>query len=191
MATITELLCMHREHEKHLHHIHLSASWMSLGRLMRQSPAEQWRLKGNAESLELLVQEVVRAVVARESDARGLANIAYAAASAFATMGQVDAQLFTALAREAERRVWYFNAQGLANTAWAFATLGQLDAKLFMALARAAERCVGNFTTHGLANTAWAFATLGQPDAQLFTALANEAQRRVGDFNPQELANTA
>ena len=57
----------------------------------------------------------------------------------------MDAQLFTALAREAERRVGNFNAQDLANTAWAFATAGHSDASLFKALARAAERHMGNF----------------------------------------------
>ena len=108
LATITELLRMQREHDRHLHHIHLSASWMSLGQLMRQRPAEQRWLKSNAEALELLVHQAVRAVVARESDARGLANIAYAAALTSATLGQLDAQLFTALAREAEHRMGDF-----------------------------------------------------------------------------------
>ena len=40
------------------------------------------------------------------------------------TAGPLDASLFTALAREAERRVGNFNAQDLAKTAWAFATAG-------------------------------------------------------------------
>ena len=74
----------------------------------------------------------------------------------------MDAQLFTALAREAEGCMGNFNPQELANTAWAFATLGQLDAQLFTALARAVERRVGNFNTQNLANAAWAFATVGQ-----------------------------
>ena len=73
-------------------------------------------------------------------------------------MGQADAQLFSALAREAERRMGNFNPQDLANTAWAFATLGQPG--------------LDDFNRQELANTAWAFATLGQADAQLFTALA-------------------
>ena len=63
-------------------------------------------------------------------------------------LGQPNAQLFTTLAREAERRVGNFNPQNLANTAWAFATLGQPDSQLFSALAREAERRVGNFNAH-------------------------------------------
>ena len=57
-----------------------------------------------------------------------------------ATLGQPDAQLFSALAREAERRVGNFNPQDLADAAWAFATLGQPDAQLCTALAREALR---------------------------------------------------
>ena len=48
-------------------------------------------------------------------------------ARAFATLGQLDAPLLTALAREAERRVRDFNLQNLTNTAWAFAIQGRLD----------------------------------------------------------------
>ena len=47
-----------------------------------------------------------------------MANTAWA----FATLGQADAQLFTALAREAEQHLGDFNPQELANTAFAFVT---------------------------------------------------------------------
>ena len=92
-----------------------------------------------------LVQHTVRGAMARQIDGRGLANIAYGAALAFAKVGHSCAQLFTMLAREAERHMGDFNPQGLANTAWAFATLGQPDAQLFTALARETEHCVGDF----------------------------------------------
>ena len=65
----------------------------------------------------------------------------------FATLSHVDAQLFMALAREAERCMGDFKPQDLANTAWAFATLGQVEAHLFMVLAREAERRVGDCKT--------------------------------------------
>ena len=51
---------------------------------------------------------------------QNLANTAWA----FATASQPVAQLFTKLAKSAERRMADFNAQDLANTAWAFATAG-------------------------------------------------------------------
>ena len=48
LATITELLCTHRAHERLLDHIHLAASWTSLDQLVRQRPAEQQCLGGAA-----------------------------------------------------------------------------------------------------------------------------------------------
>ena len=70
--------------------------------------------------------------------AQELANTAWA----FATAGQQDVQLFTALASVAvaEWRLGNFNAQDLANTAWAFATAGQSDEQLFAMLAKVAEQ---------------------------------------------------
>ena len=56
-------------------------------------------------------------------DAQALANMAWA----FATVGQPDTRLFTALARTAKQHMAVFNVQNLANTAWAFAKLGQQD----------------------------------------------------------------
>ena len=66
----------------------------------------------------------------------------------------LDAQLFIALAREAEHRVHDFKLQSLANTAWAFATAGTFDAQLFTALASGAQHRVGDFRAQELANAA-------------------------------------
>ena len=76
-----------------------------------------------------------------EAKVEGLANTTWA----FATSGQSDAQIFTELARMAERQVRDFKAQQSANTAWAFATVGQADVQLFTALASEAKRRVGDF----------------------------------------------
>ena len=62
---------------------------------------------------------------------------------AFASVKQPDANLFTLLARVAERWVSEFSTQDLANTAWAFATLKQLDENLLTSLAIAVEQRVG------------------------------------------------
>ena len=53
-------------------------------------------------------------------NAQDLANTAWA----FATAGQSEAQLFSALAMSAEQRLGDFNARVLANTAWVLATMG-------------------------------------------------------------------
>ena len=37
VANIMELLLTHRAHERHLNHIHLSASWTSFGQLVRNT----------------------------------------------------------------------------------------------------------------------------------------------------------
>ena len=71
-----------------------------------------------------------------------------------ATASESDAQVFSVLARAAERRQGDLNVQELANTAWAFATAGQSDVELFTAFAGAAERRLGDFNMQGLANTA-------------------------------------
>ena len=52
--------------------------------------------------------------------AQAVANAAWA----FATVGQSNAQLFTALARVAELRLRDFKPKELANMAWAFETAG-------------------------------------------------------------------
>ena len=56
----------------------------------------------------------------------------------------MDASLFKALARVAERCLDGFTAQELANTVWASAKVEQRDAPLFYVLARVAEHRVGD-----------------------------------------------
>ena len=90
------------------------------------------------------------------------------------TANQLDAKLFTPLARPAEQRLSEFNPQELANTAWAFATVKQSDEKLFTALARAAEQRVSEFNAQELANTAWAFATVGRLDTTMVSVMSQE-----------------
>ena len=87
---------------------------------------------------------------------------------AHAALRQAGAQLFMALAREAEWHLGNFKPKELANTTWTFATLGHVDVQLSMALAREAERRLGNYKPQDLANAAWASVTLGQAEALLF-----------------------
>ena len=162
---------MHHAHQENSNHTHLTACWTSLGKLARQTLAERRWLQSNAQALNPLVQDTVDAAVAREIGSRELANVAYGAALVFAMVGQPDAPLFTALAREAERHLRDFKPQNLANTAWAFATLGQPDAPLFTALAREAERRVRDFNPQELANTEWAFATQGRLDTTIVSVM--------------------
>merc|ERR1712224_1073048 len=81
-----------------------------------------------------------------------------------------NTSLFSALARDAERRMADFNAQDVAITAWALAMAGapdrvntarvfagRSDVQLFQALKHASEQHVGNFSEQGLLLTCWAF----------------------------------
>ena len=74
----------------------------------------------------------------------------------------MDAPLFSALARSAEKRVADFGASDLANIAWAFANAGQFDARLFASLAKEAEKVLGEFNDEDLDNAEWAFARAEQ-----------------------------
>jgi hypothetical protein len=190
-GTIEEVLhtCCANQTSGYLDHIHLSASWISLGRLARRDPTERQWLQAHTLALEPLVQQTIHAAECGEIHARGLANVAYGAA--VSGLAKTLGELFTALARASECRVGEFTTQELANTAWAFATVGRSDPSLFLALAKNAVKRVNTFNAQDLANTAWAFATAGLPDAPLYAALAKAVKSRAFDFNAQGLANTA
>ena len=76
---------------------------------------------------------------------QNLANTAWA----FATAKQLDAHLFSALARMAERRVGEFKPQNLTNTAWSFATVGLPDAQLFTEFLKARKRSFRSWCRRG------------------------------------------
>ena len=94
-----------------------------MGHLAKQSANKYW-LHNYAETLEPLAKHTTQAVDARKVDARGLANIAYGAASS--NKGKHMGALFMALGRAvlAEQRMRDFNSQDLANTTWALAMAG-------------------------------------------------------------------
>ena len=122
VRTIQALLCTYKTHESHLKDIHLSASWMSLGQLARQSTKRGW-LQDSSEAMGSLVKHTMQAARTGDIGAREIANIAYGAARS--SEGKQMGVLFVALASAAaEWRMTDFNSQNLANTAWAFATAG-------------------------------------------------------------------
>ena len=94
------------------------------------------------------MQHTIRTAIKGHFDARGLAQMAYGAASVWKSVGVGKSvgfrsslcELFAAIAKEAKQCLDQFNAQDFANTAWAFATVGQKDDQLFKALAKMAER---------------------------------------------------
>ena len=111
-----------------------------------------------------------------------------------ATAGQIDTELFEALARTAERRMGAFDSQEAANTAWAFAAAVQIDTELFGAWVGAGERRMSDSDPQAIAGAAWAFAAAGLTVAELHKALATWRRctwRCRDDFNPQNVTTTA
>eukprot|EP00747_Dinoflagellata_sp_TGD_P158256 gnl/TRDRNA2_/TRDRNA2_177801_c0_seq1.p1 gnl/TRDRNA2_/TRDRNA2_177801_c0~~gnl/TRDRNA2_/TRDRNA2_177801_c0_seq1.p1 ORF type:complete len:111 (+),score=15.14 gnl/TRDRNA2_/TRDRNA2_177801_c0_seq1:44-376(+) len=72
----------------------------------------------------------------------------------------LDEKLFTALARESQRRLSELNAQELANAAWAFQTACQLDMWLCEALVRAEERHACDFEPTLFCKESWALSQI-------------------------------
>ena len=83
----------------------------------------------------------------------------------------MDGQLFTALARDAERHVSDFKPQEIANTAWEPATMDQPEKTLLQGFGESCRAADGTAKPQGLASMAWAFATMDQPDEKLFQIL--------------------
>ena len=119
--TIETLLCTYSVHESHMDDIHLSACWISFGRLARHS-AKRYGMLKIEDALEPLVQCTVQAAKTGDIGVRQLANIAHGAACGGA--GKQMGALFMELASAGKRRMAGFTTQGLANKAWAFATAG-------------------------------------------------------------------
>ncbi|CAE7675750.1 ylyB, partial [Symbiodinium sp. CCMP2456] len=98
---------------------------------------------------------------------------------AFATLREVDGQLFRAL----EERCLSGSGcllvdatpQQLANLTWAFATVGHgSEGELFELVAREARPKLGDFSMQGIANLVWAFATAGVDATELFQAVGDK-----------------
>ena len=79
--------------------------------------------------------------------------------------GQLDKQLFLALARVTEWRVGDFKPQEFANTACAFVQAEESDELLFKVLERVAKQRISDFNTKDIAITAYSFAKVGRPNA--------------------------
>ena len=69
VRTIQALLCTYKTHESHFNGIHLSACWMSLGQLARQSTQRE-RLQDSSEAVGSLVKRTVQAARTGDISAR-------------------------------------------------------------------------------------------------------------------------
>ena len=150
-ASINDLLKIYVTFRAQFNCIHISASWTSLGKMMKRSSTQRQCLHLQLAALEPFVQHTLRCLFTGEIGARAVANVAHGAAHC--GRGFISPDLFETLAEAAKLKVTDFNAQDIANTAWAFAKAGQAEASLFAALAEAAKLKVSDFNAQGLANT--------------------------------------
>ena len=109
-------------------------------------------MQTNAEVLEPLVQQTMRAARAEEIGAREFSNIAYGVACS--QRGKSLGSLFTVLARTVQHCVDDFNAHSLTNADSAFTTADRTDTSVLRALANTTEQQVCDFNVQEGANTA-------------------------------------
>jgi len=121
-----------------------------------------------------------------EFHAQELAN----RARAFALMGQLNNQLFSALAQKQSYGSASAAHRGSPTQPGPFALLGQLANKLFTALA-IQRICRWAISSHGGPPTQSGHSQRWARSTTMLTALAHYSQLRVGELNAQELANTA
>ena len=136
--TATELL--HAQHGGGFNHIHLSATWMALGRLQTKSARGPSSKKGYTRfrpmperviaELHPLMSQTARAAAAGELAGRELANVCYGVARSRIPDGPARAELLEVLAAAAAARVRDLKPQELSNTAWAYSTAGHAAPRL-------------------------------------------------------------
>merc|ERR1711904_456075 len=73
----------------------------------------------------------------------------------YARLEVMDLPLLDAIAQQARRKIFTFDAQALSNTAWAFARLGLTIVPLLHSISQSALNILSDFDTQHLANLAW------------------------------------
>ena len=157
------------------------------GRLFEALARAAERCLGDFETVAGLLEALARMVERCGSNITDAVSVD----GIHATAGQIDTELFEALARTAERRMGAFDSQEAANTAWAFAAAVQIDTELFGAWAGAGERRMSDSDPQAIAGAAWAFTAAGLTVAELRKAFARVTWRCRDDFNPQNVTTIA
>jgi hypothetical protein len=171
----------------------LSASWHTLGRLVRQ-PTEERVLRDTPEVLQPLAADTELALP--RFDACAFAATVSGLASLHVRGWRASDALWAGLATHCTRSVATMNAHDISSTVLGFAKVGRgtwlCDPALLDAIAEeVAQRGLRDFKPRNLANTAWAYATAGHAAPTVFDAIAREAVNRLHEFTPQNLSNTA
>ena len=184
-STLSELLSLQQRHGAQFDGIHVGAFWSRFKTLARGE------LGGLSHRLAPVCEQTVRMLP--ELDARQVANVAHAFATARLVGTGPCQNVWAALQEAVLRSLGELNPQHLANTTWAFATAGRESPELFDVIsAEVVRRGLGGFNEQNLSNTTWAFAKADREAPVLFDLISAEVVRRgLGGFNEQNLSNTS
>ncbi|CAJ1360506.1 unnamed protein product [Effrenium voratum] len=174
--------------------IALSAAWsrMAKMRILASDPALR---NPFLPDLVALTRSALRRAASEAKNARGVANIFWAAAKLRALRPQL-APLQPALMAAARKAAPHMDAQQVANTIWGTAELLETEGDreaLLLALAERAERVRPQMTAQAVANIFWATAKLSKSGGGSIVAvlptLATRAEEVRSDMNAQHVAN--
>ena len=165
----------------------LSASWSTLGKLVRQQ-SEIGELRDTPEALQPLAADTELALP--RFDACAFAVTVGGLGHLHAAGWRASDTLWAELATHCTRSVATMSAQEISQTALGFAKAGRgtslCDPALLDAIAEeAVQRALRDFKPQNLANMVWAYATAGHAAPALLDAIAKDAARRgLRDFKP-------
>lgn len=106
---------------------------------------------------------------------------------AYVRFGAKDDELFSALMKEASKKVNHFGAHELSNTMWALACLQKGDAKLFTVLCNRAADLIKDFDGLQLADAAWACARMKVKIDRFCEVCSKKVEEVADNLNAAEL----
>ena len=196
---VEELARILQEQNGVLNHVHVSAAWGCLSRIVRGRGVGQ---VGGYLVAEL--QEKTRGMLGQMGP-REISNILRSKASLHDSRSLVpsrhfsprdwkldtDRGLLEAMQTRATATAGEFDPQAIANVLWALATMGErADRELLAAMQSRATVTAGEFKPRDVANLLRALATMGErADRGLLEAMQARATATAEEFKPPEVAN--
>lgn len=181
-------------------HIHLSASWMAVSRLLNARSRASASKKGYTrframspslyESLLPFMRRSAQMALAGDLTGRELANVVYGVSRSRIPESPPRSALLDILALATATRLYELKPQEISNIVWAYATANHPAPRLFDAVAKVAGARAADFNPQETSNIVWAYATAGCRAPYLFDELSEASIDAIGDFNPQNLANS-
>ena len=212
-----DLLDLYAHHADDFNHVHVSAFWSRLGKLVRSNASERLWIGSSHGAFDQIRNHTEHTVALQPP--RTLSNTAWGIAVSGFRQSRAWDSTWEAVSHASRKKCAEFVPQNLANVAWSFATAGYAAPQLFEAFSMETRRRLAAldamrlrqasdyvlrdaalvesvykqnvFSSQGYANIAWAFATAGERSPELFDAIAAEALRDLRAFHMQGLTNLA